>query len=194
MAPAWPHFKCGSLPMTQWGPWWAAGSGSESAETLQGPSGAISSQSISLDSGTNVICWFLRLPHISVTGRAWGDPACSMDVETRTVGGVLGPHGQATAEEPPTCGLGPSLPLSHPSPQQGLLPLEGARAQAWLFALQPRSGSGSETPGVDANKAAPDTSSLYRQVGAACWNPRLSRSERNKSRRGAGKATVSFLL
>lgn len=112
----------GSLPLTQWGPWWAAGSGSESAETLQGPSGAISSQSISLDSGRNVICWFLHPPHISVTGRAWGDPACSVDVETWTVGGVLGPHGQATAEEPPTCGLGPSLPLSHPFTLAGASP------------------------------------------------------------------------
>lgn len=129
----------GSLPLTQWGPWWAAGSGSESAETLQGPSGAISSQSISLDSGTNIICWFLHPPYISVTGRAWGDPACSVDVEMRTLCGVLGPHGQAMTEEPSTCGLGPSLPLSRPcTPGRGFSHSKG---------LEPRPGCLLSNPG-----------------------------------------------
>lgn len=113
----------GSLLMTQRGPWWAAGSGSESAETLQGPSGAVSSQSISLDSGTNVICWFLHPPHISVTGRAWVDPACSVDVGTRTVGGVLGPHGQATTEGPPHVAWDPPFPSATPAPPAGASPI-----------------------------------------------------------------------
>ena len=89
--------------------------------------------------------------------------------------GCWGHMARPRQKSPPCVAWDPAFPSATPSSQQGLLPLEGARAQAWLFALQPRSGSGSETLGADANKAAPDTSSLYWQVGAACWNPRLSR-------------------
>lgn len=178
----------GSLLMTQWGPWWAAGSGSESAETLQGPSGAVSSQSISLDSGTNVICWFLHPPHISVTGRAWVDPACSVDVGTWTVGGVLGPHGQATTEGPPHVAWDPPFPSATPAPP--------GRGFSHSKGLEPRPGcllsSPGQAPGLELQVWMPIKPPETFQVSIGRWE-RLAGtlvsqgSERNKSRWGQGK-------
>ena len=112
----------GSLPLTQWGPWRAAGSGSESAETLQGPSGAISSQSISLDSGTNVICWFLHPPYISVTGRAWGDPPVVWMWECRPWVGCWGHMARPGQKSPPRVAWDHPFPSAAPAPPAGASP------------------------------------------------------------------------
>ena len=109
----------------------------------------------------------------------------------QTMGGVLGPHGQAVTEEPPTCGLGPSLPLSRPcTPSRGFSHSKG---------LEPRPGSllsnPGRAPGLDLWVQMPIKPLETLQVSIGRWEwlagTLVSQgSERNKNRWWAGKATI----